>query len=165
MKGMSVQQWCTEVVLTGDIVQDGDESIPQEQAEERFNRYVQLIDMVTGRESRQVFQALVDSIRASEDYGAYEGTHNALWKFPPDKFAEYLVPALPRLIERMARHDQVGRFLCPLFGWAKDEYLPAFNQALGRAPTKTQEAIVAFVREDEDGWFEDNADLIRAESV
>jgi hypothetical protein len=82
---MDLDEWRSELLRTSHIVQDDDDSVPTGEAERRFNRYVKLVDMVTGREPQEVFQAIVDSIRAPEDYGAYEAVHGALWKFPPEK--------------------------------------------------------------------------------
>jgi hypothetical protein len=155
---MELDEWRSELIRASDIVQDGDDSVSSEEREERFRRYVRLLDMVTGKEPQEVFQAIVDSVRVPEDYGAYERVHNALWKFPPEKFAEYFVAALPTLIRRMAQYDQVGRFLCPLTGHGRKNYLPAFNRELGKAPVATREAIVSFIKENSE-WFKD-ADAI-----
>ena len=151
---MELNEWRSELLRTSDIVQDGDDSVSWEEREERFTRYVGLLEMVTGKEPQEVFQTVVDSIRVPDDYGAYETAHNALWSFPPEKFADYFVAALPRLISRMAQHDQVGRFLCPLTGHGRKKYLPAFNSELGKAPIATREAIMKFVKENSQ-WFKD----------
>jgi hypothetical protein len=162
MKGfiMDFHNWRQELLFAGNIVQDGNDSVSSDEADERCRRYVELLSTITGKEPQEVFQAIVDSIQAPDDYGVYETTHNALWRFPPKEFAEYFVAALPELISRMARHDQVGRFLCPLVGWAKDTYLPAFNRELGKAPPNVQKAIMEFIEANNEEWFGDS-DLIR----
>jgi len=148
------QAWRDELLATCDIVQDSDTGVSQEVAQRRFMRYVELIEMVTGSETRRTFQAIVDSIRSAEDYGAYESVHNALWQFPPEQFAEYLVQALPGLMRRMGRHDQVGRFLCPLTGHGRTTHLQAFNKHLARASVDARKTILRFVRENRE-WFDD----------
>jgi hypothetical protein len=80
--------WCEELLQNSNIVQDGDDSVAQAEVERSFNRFVELVDMTQGDEPPQVFQALIDSIRVPDDYGAYEAVHNALWNFPPERFAE-----------------------------------------------------------------------------
>jgi hypothetical protein len=156
---MDLDKWRKELILAGNIVQDGDDSVPPDEAEARCDRYLELIEMITGKESQKFFQAIIDSIQAPHDYEVYEAAHNALWRFPPKEFAEYFVAALPEFIRRMAKYDQVARFLCPLCGWGKEKYLPAFNKELGRAAPNVQREIIKFVKENE-GWF-DNSDLIR----
>ncbi|QDV23871.1 hypothetical protein [Aureliella helgolandensis] len=138
--------WRKELLKNSKLVQDDDDTTPTEEAERRFNRYIQLVDMVNGKEAQEVFQALVDSIRVPEDYGAFEAVHRALWKFSPDDFADYFVAALPKLIRRMAKHDQVVRFLIPLTGHARRKYLPAFHAALDRASPGDRRTILNFVK-------------------
>ncbi len=143
---MSIDDWCKELVQNSKLVQDDDDTVAPEEAERRFNRFVQLVDMVNGKETQLVFQTLVDAIRMPEDYGAYESIHNALWKFPPEHFAEYFVGALPKLIRRMSRHDQVARFLGPLNGNGRRKYLPAFVAALSSASPSDKKTILNFIK-------------------
>jgi hypothetical protein len=42
--------WRKELLQTGDIVQDGDTSVPQQEKEKRFNRYVEMVKAVSGQE-------------------------------------------------------------------------------------------------------------------
>lgn len=143
---MSIDDWCKELLQNSKLVQDDDDTVAPEEAERRFNRFVQLVDMVNGKETQLVFQTLVDVIRMPEDYGAYESIHNALWKFSPEQFAEYFVGALPKLIRRMSRHDQVARFLCPLNGHGRRKYLPAFVAALASASRSDKKTILNFIK-------------------
>lgn len=147
---MPIADWCKELRRNSRLVQDDDDTTPPEEAERRINRYGQLVDMVNGKETQEVFQALVDSIRVPEDYGAYEAVHNALWKFPPQKFADFFVAALPKLIRRMAKHDQVARFLCPLNGHGRRKYLPGFVAALDNAAPADRKAVLNFIKKNSD---------------
>tara|TARA_R110002073_G_scaffold256849_1_gene419422 strand:+ start:22926 stop:23255 length:330 start_codon:yes stop_codon:yes gene_type:complete len=109
-----------------------------------------------------VIQALIDSICAPHDYGAYEATHNAIWSFGAQSLAPALAFALPGFIRRM---DRVGRFLCPLAGWAQSAYLEPFSRALGTLSKKDQAAVIAWVQKEEsEGYFEDVPGLIRPSS-
>ncbi|WP_018684426.1 hypothetical protein [Actinokineospora enzanensis] len=83
---MSTQDWKAEVVELGDLPQFEDESITQEEGERRWNRYVELVDAVTGDEGPEAVVALISSLRAEQDHGAYESTHGALESFPPEVF-------------------------------------------------------------------------------
>ncbi len=109
-----------------------------------------------------MIQALIDSICAPHDYGAYEATHNAIWSFGAQSLAPALAFALPGFIRRM---DRVGRFLCPLAGWAQSAYLEPFSRALGTLSKKDQAAVIAWVQKEEsEGYFEDVPGLIRPSS-
>ena len=98
--------WREELLQTGDIVQDGDTSVPQEAAEGRFKRYEEMVEAVSGQEGIEAFISLIESLQAKDDYGAYETTYRALWPFPSIVAAQGLVAALPRLI--YSQHDQRG---------------------------------------------------------
>ncbi|SFE57551.1 hypothetical protein SAMN04487819_11713 [Actinopolyspora alba] len=78
---MSVD-WKVEIVECGEIVQDEDDTVPQDEAERRWNRYVELVLSVTGDEGPEGVVAIVSSLRAEEDYGAYESAYAALQRFP-----------------------------------------------------------------------------------
>lgn len=150
-----IEQWKKELIFTGKIIQDEDHSVSSAEAHQRCLRYTQLIDMVDGTEDAVVFKAIIASIQVKDDYEVYEATHNALWKFSPEKFAQYFVPLLANFIQRMAKYDQVGRFLCPLIGWAEQDYLPLFNREIGKLFIKDQEIVMDFIHLNEkEGWFE-----------
>jgi len=148
--------WRKELLQTGDIVQDGDTSVPQEVAEKRFNRYVEMVEAVSGQEGIEAFKTLIESLQAKDDYGAYETTYRALWRFPPSVAAHGLVAALPRLIEHQA--DHAGNILGQLANSTSDQdfaILSAFRGALGSAFADAQKAIMDFIiREENNGWLD-----------
>jgi hypothetical protein len=49
----------------------------------RWNRYVELADSVTGEEGAEGVAAIISSLKAEEDYGAYQAAHATLARFPP----------------------------------------------------------------------------------
>ena len=59
------QTWRSELLHTGDIIQDGDKSVSQPESEQRFNRYIEMLDAVSGQEGIETFIAIVDSLQAS----------------------------------------------------------------------------------------------------
>ncbi|MFD5249913.1 hypothetical protein ACFWIW_35575 [Amycolatopsis sp. NPDC058340] len=77
-----MSEWKQEIVECGDLVQDDDGVTPQSEAERRWNRYVELADSVTGSEGPTGVAAIVASLKAEEDYGAYQSAHAALGRFP-----------------------------------------------------------------------------------
>lgn len=155
-RGIDFDSWRTELLFTGNIIQDGDESIPLPEQERRFNRYVEIVDAVTGNEGVEVFVALVDSLQAQEDYGAYQNTYMALRRFPPAEIAQGLIAALPRLINRQC--ECAGDILCQLANATSTEAraaLSEFRRELAKAGAQTQAEILEFVvREENGGWLD-----------
>ena len=68
--------WETELVEAGRIVQDNDASAPSAEAEQRFNRYREMVYGVNGSEGARGAFALVRSTHALHDYGATEAPIN-----------------------------------------------------------------------------------------
>ncbi|WP_146855347.1 hypothetical protein [Brevifollis gellanilyticus] len=153
---LKFDHWREELIFTGNIVQDDDESVPQDEKERRFNRYVELLGSVTGAEGLETLVAVVDSLQAEQDYGAYQRTYNTLWCFPPNVAAEGLVTALPGLIQR--RHDCAGNILAALGNATSGSsygVLLAFRQALASTSQQARTAIMDFItREEHDGWLD-----------
>jgi hypothetical protein len=152
---ITFETWRKELLFTGNIVQDGDDSVPQPEREERFKRYVTMVESVTGSEGVEAFLALVDSLQAEDDYGAYQTTYGALRRFPARVAAQGLVSALPGLIDR--HRDCAGDILAQLANGTRAEdigRLSAFREALGESPA-AQKAIMDFViREEHGGWLD-----------
>ena len=148
--------WREELMFTGAIVQDGDQSVGFPEREVRFNRYVQLVDAVAGTEGLRVAAALIQSMTAREDYGAYQATQHALGRFPPSTYIAALIQELPNLIERQP--DWAGELVCSLansVGTRHEPDIAEFRSQLERAAEGTQAAIRAFLmREEESGWLE-----------
>ena len=150
------EMWRRELLHTGDIVQDGDKSVPQSERERRFNRYIEMLEAVSGQEGIETFIAVLDSLQAKHDYGAYQGTYGTLRRFPPGVAGQGLVAALPRLIERQP--DCAGDILSQLAKSPHQEsiaVLSAFKSALTAASADAQKAIMDFViREESGGWLD-----------
>ncbi|WP_125695559.1 hypothetical protein [Amycolatopsis sp. WAC 04169] len=88
-----VADWKIEIVECGDLVQDDDDVTPQDEAERRWNRYVELADSVIGNEGSAGVAAIVASFRAEEDYGAYQSAHAALRRFPAEDLGKGVAQA------------------------------------------------------------------------
>jgi hypothetical protein len=148
--------WRKELLFTGNIVQDGDNSVPQADRDQRFNRYVELVDTIRGNEGVEVFVELMNSLQAKDDYGAYQGTYQALRRFPPAVAAKGLTAALPALISR--QRDCAGDILCQLANATSTEAraaLSEFRRELAKADAQTQTVIMSFVgREENGGWLD-----------
>ena len=61
------------------LPQDEDDSVPEDEAERRLNRFVELVDAVQGNEPDEVFVTLIETLKDQEDYGAYESACTLRW--------------------------------------------------------------------------------------
>jgi hypothetical protein len=147
--------WREELLHTGAIVQDADHTVPQDERDRRFKRYVELVDAITGEEGVAVARALIRSYQVKDDYGAYGHTYHALGRFPTPLFVEALLRELPDLIRRQP--DWAGDILCGLANsvgtrWAKD--IIEFRSQLQQASPTEQAAIREYIGgEEQDGWL------------
>ncbi|WP_405660386.1 hypothetical protein [Streptomyces sp. RK9] len=119
--------WKVEIVECGDLVQDDDEVTPPGEAERRWNRYVELADSVTGSEGPSGVAAIVSSLKAEEDYGAYQAAHAALGRFPHSDLGQGVAEASKGLIS--IPQDQSGNVLLILTR-SGPAAVHAFNEAI-----------------------------------
>jgi len=148
--------WREELLFTGNIVQDGDNSVSSADREHRFKRYIQILDAITGLEGMDAFVALVDSLQAKEDYGAYQSTYCALRRFPAKVAAQGLIVGLPPLIHR--QRDCAGDILAQLANATSHEnlaLLSAFRKELELTSAPTRTMIMDFVTQEENGGWLD----------
>lgn len=148
--------WERELLSCGRIVQDEDSSVPVEEAERRFNRYIELVDAVEGIEGEGAARALIRSIQAVHDYGGYQATLGKLvFAFPPEEVAQAVVAEVPRLIAALP--DWAGDILSTLTQaeGRSAELVRAFKTSLALAPAEDRARIIAFIRAQEaEGWLE-----------
>ena len=147
--------WRAELVRVGRIVQDDDHRTPQEQAERDFDRYVELVDGLDGSEGVEAVAALFESVQVLHDYGAYQATRLAVFRFPEEQYAAAFVRQLPDLIARQP--DWAGDFL----GALANSYpqgrrrIAAFNDEVARSPEPVRAVIIGFIRSQErGGWLD-----------
>lgn len=153
---MDFESWKAELLLTGNIVQDDDDSVSEAERVRRSERYLEMVNAIEGTDGEDTYCALVESMRAENDYGAYQSTFNALGRFPPDVAGGGLVRSLPGLIRQ--RPHWAGDLLCGL----PDEHVAGLNAALAQSAQEVRDLIVAFVLQEEDGgWLEDRTGEIR----
>lgn len=129
------------------------------ESEHDFDRYDKLVSIVNGKEDKEVLRALIDSIQPVDDYGLYETLHNAIWKFKPEIFAQVFVERFSSALNRTSNSSNadIGRFLCPLGGWARNKYLPIFKRELESTSSKNRKII--------EEWFASNTDWFEGENV
>lgn len=158
----NLETWEQELLACGRIVQDEDTSVPAEEAERRFNRYIELVDAVEGTEGELAARALIRSIQSVNDYGAYQATLGKLvFAFPPQTVASAVIAEAPRLISILP--DWAGDILSTLTQaqGRSAELMEAFNRSLGSASPTHRESIVAYIRSQEaEGWLEHRRGLL-----
>jgi len=147
----SFEAWKSELIFTGNIVDDSYDPATEAEVYAQSMRYIELLDAVDGTEGIDAARAIIQSMQAVEDYGAIR----ALWRFPHDIFLQALVDELPSLIDR--QRDWAGEILCGLAGavgtrWECDIY--SFNELLMQAPSSSRKVITDFISiEEKGGWL------------
>ena len=148
---MDRTEWCSELISVGDIVQDGDDSVTPEEAERRFDRYVELLNGVTRNEPDQVFRCILASVRHQDDYGARQAVMGALLRFGPSRYGRLLALSMAALVERVPSF--AGELLCDLANQGGTN-LREFNSTAGGLDPHDREMMVKFVASEEvDGWL------------
>ncbi|OEZ84734.1 hypothetical protein JAB8_41130 [Janthinobacterium sp. HH106] len=148
--------WKAELLIVGNIIQDDDTSTPSDEAQRRFQRYCAMLDALTGKEGAHYALAIVQSVQAEHDYGAYQTANRAAWRFGETAYCTALLHELPRLIATLP--DWAGDFLVGIAngaGTPNASAITCFNTLLAAAPPAQQALIAAFIAtEEDDGWFE-----------
>lgn len=145
--------WKVEIVECGDLVQDDDEATPPEEAARRWNRYVELADSVTGEEGAEGVAAIVSSLKAEEDYGAYQAAHAALSRFPRSDLGKGVALAARGLAS--IPKDGSGNVLL-ILARAGSVAVNSFNEAIQASESSVQgemRALVEFHEAEE--WLSD----------
>jgi hypothetical protein len=154
-----VNAWSQELLFAGNIVQDNDNSVSQEEAVRRAERYLELVDMVTGTEDNAVFLALVASLQSPHDYGAYDDTFCKIELFPEERFGlGFIESILPLLPNRSNWAGRLLRIVCRSPG-----RIAQFNAALSGAPSRIRRAVMEFIspQEQPGGWLEYDCGTLR----
>jgi hypothetical protein len=141
-----LSEWRAELIICGDIVQDEDNTVPQKVAEERFNRYIEMLESVEGNEGEGVFNAIIDSITPREDYGSFERVLGTLNKFSSVDRGQYLARSIVKLIKK-SREKAINLLFNAL--WEEGEDLKAFNGAWSNLAEGDIELLLEFVVENE----------------
>lgn len=107
---MNVDKFKDELIFTGRIIHDSDESVIWLERENRFNRYIKLIESAKGNEGIETAQAIIQSMQSEQDYGAYQIAQSILGRFPGEIFTLALIKELPSFIH--VNSECVGELIC-----------------------------------------------------
>lgn len=145
--------WKIEIVECGDLVQDDDEAAPPEEAARRWNRYVELADSVTGKEGAEGVAAIVSSLKAEEDYGAYQAAYAALSRFPLSDLGKGVALSARDLAS--IPKDSSGNILL-ILARSGPVAVGSFNESIQVSDASIQVAMRALVEFHEaDEWLSD----------
>ena len=149
------ESWKRELLFTGDIVQDDDDSVDWPERERRFTRYLELVEAVDGTEGAEAAAAIIQSFQAKNDYGAYQTAHRVLGRFPTDVFMTAFIQELPALIKRQP--DWAGELLCAMANGVGTQFEPEiadFRAHLNRATEEIRGPINQYiVQQEQTGWL------------
>lgn len=156
------EEWKKELLFVGNIVQDSDDSVSGDESESRFNRYIEMLDSLSGNEGSDYALAIFQSIQAVDDYGAYQTAGRAAWRFGEEAFCASLLHELPRLIKDIP--DWAGDFLVSIANGQNTEYqstINLFNKLLASIPSEDQAIICAYIAsEEKSGWLCNRAGVL-----
>ena len=151
------EEWRSELLFVGNIIQDSDSTVGSDEAERRFNRYIEMLDSLDGTEGPEYAQTIFESIQATDDYGAYQSAGHCAWKFGEEIFCKSLIHELPRLINEQP--DWAGDFLVSIANGVGTEHqsvIDTFNSLLASLPSETQSVISKYISDEEQsesGWL------------
>ena len=152
---MPFAEWKAELLRVGNIVQDEDQSVVPAEKERRFNRYMEMLERLDGSENDQYAAAVMTSIQAHNDYGAYQAAVRALWRFGVRIYCKTLLDQLLRLIQTLP--DWAGDFLGQIANedTSGESAIHEFNQLLSALPADQRSLIQQFIASQEsDSWLE-----------
>lgn len=149
-----LESWRRELLSSCDIVQDEDDTVSEEEGGRRYDRYVELADLVEGTEGPEAVRALVASLRAEEDYGAHQAVYGAMERFPSLDRARGIVSAAAELLNLPM--DNSGQVLQLIAVLSSEEALAEFSAALGELEAETRQGLTALIAQHEnDEWLAD----------
>ena len=130
------------------------EQVWQLKNENEFEQYVELMYSIKGNEPVEYIYKIIESIRISDDDGAYQSTYNALWSFPPETVSMILAEVFPILQNRI-EHDQMAMFYIPIP--TNDVNLEAFINETKKWSKPDKKSAISVIKswaadEDEKDW-------------
>ena len=164
---MNDEDFIRELMFTGDIVQDADDTVSWPERERRFNRYIELLESLNGLEGVSVACAVIRSMQAEQDYGAYQTTQRTLGRFPSEVYIAALIEEVPLLIKK--KSDWAGELLCGLansIGTEWEQNITLFNSALSKCPSDQRKTIEEYIKvQEQKGWLDHRVGVLSARSA
>ncbi|WP_158713119.1 hypothetical protein [Streptomyces sp. NRRL S-1813] len=144
--------WRTELLAMGRIVLAGEGGVTEEEAVRRFDRYLELADMVDGSEGPAAVRALIASLQVDQDYGAYQAGFGALERFPSMDLARGVALAAAEVVSIPSGNS--GQVLL-LLADSDAEAVREFNAAGSQMEPAVKDQLSALIAEHErDEWLD-----------
>jgi hypothetical protein len=142
------EAWRAELYEAGKLTQDVPDA--EGEAEEQATRYLALVKQVTGREDIDVVIALIGSMRAEEDDGAYDDTIEALEVFPDLVLGRGAGLAWEALLSIPKKFSGEVLYECCHRG---AEAIVAFNEVYASLQPEAQRLLGALINHHETGTW------------
>ena len=143
-----IDSWINELLETGFFIHDFNLAVVSEQAQTRFNRYIELLEQVKGDEGPEVVRALCDSIQMTDDYGVYQVTLDKLALFICPGYARCFIDGLVKIIQ--IRPDLANDLLIMIAQAPQsDAFIQEFNRELTLSNQSTARRLICFILAEE----------------
>lgn len=144
-----IDSWISELLETGFFIQDFNLADVSEQAQTRFNRYIELLEQIEGNEGPEVVRALCDSIQMTDDYGVYQLTLDKLGQFIRPGYARCYIEGLVKIIQ--IRPDLANDLLIMIAqATESDAFIKEFNRELTLSNKSAARRVICFILAEEE---------------
>ena len=92
-----LKEWSAELVFNSSFIPDFGALNLIKQAESRFDRYIELLEMVEGDEPPEILHTMANSIRMEDDCGAYQVTIDTFSKFMTKEYIKAFIEVLAKV--------------------------------------------------------------------
>lgn len=148
-------EWRRELLDVAVIAQDDEPEADLDEAERRFNRFIEMLLAVGGDEPGEVFHAVLETLSDQEDYGAYQTVLGVLAKFEPARRGRLTAEGITGVLDRT--ETMAGDALGQL-AFADGEAVRTFNQTAATLPLSDRQRLARFIARQEDGgWLSNEA--------
>lgn len=162
-----LETWSAELVLNSSFIPDFGSLNLLKQAESRFDRYIELLEMVEGNEPPEVLHTMANSIRMEDDCGAYQVTVNTFSKFMTLEYIKAFIEILAKVDFR--RSDLASDMIIIMSQIKIDEqtsFLQLFEQELKTCKSSAAgHAVQLLNKELRSGSLNHSKTLVQASAI
>lgn len=143
--------WRAELYETGNLFHDvPDDPEAEELANQQMFRYIGLVKQIRGKGGVDAVVALIGSMRAEEDEGAYEDTMEALEYFPEDELGRGAALAWRELVSIPKKFSGEVLFGCCQTGAGS---VGAFNEVYAEMDDEPKRLVGELIEYHENGTW------------
>lgn len=144
------EKWISELMDSCEFNPDFGSLNLIKDAESKFDKYISLLEMIDGNEGPEIVRALINSIRASNDSGAYQATIHALSKFFKPGYAISFIDSIAKLTFK--RPDLASDLLLLIADFKTEEhrlFVNEFNTQLKFTHSSSTSHVISFIKVEE----------------